>query len=103
MLTCPSLHYLLLNKFSKSIFCCPKTIFSILILVAVGCTPQLFWAKPGAQPGDFEEDTEQCHALLLASQNQQEGSQFPAFPFKIGNKAMEQCLMDKGWILAEKP
>ena len=80
-----------------------KGILSVFLLLTVSCTPQLFWAKPGAQPGEFEEDARQCREALIANPEHQGSSDILSLKFGISEDAMEQCLMAKGWVLAEKP
>jgi hypothetical protein len=80
-----------------------KGILSAFILLTVGCTPQLFWAKPGAQPGEFEEDTRQCRETIISGSGPQGTSDALTLKIGISEDAMEQCLMAKGWVLAEKP
>ncbi len=69
----------------------------------VGCAPQLFWAKSGARPGEFDEDLSQCRDTILpGSGHEGHGEGFP-LTLRISDDALEQCLMAKGWVLAEKP
>ncbi len=88
---------------SKHFFFWRVGILSAFISLTVGCSPQLFWAKPGAQPGEFEEDARQCREALIANSGHQSSSDILSLKFGISEDAMEQCLMAKGWILAEKP
>ena len=92
-----------MNDPDKPYFFWHKEIFSAFILITIGCAPQLFWAKPGAQPGEFEEDARQCREALIANSGHQSSSDILSLKFGISEDAMEQCLMAKGWILAEKP
>jgi hypothetical protein len=87
----------------KHIFFWRKGILSVFILLTVGCTPQLFWAKSGAQPGEFEEDVSQCRETIISNSGQQGTSKPLSLNLKVSEDAMEQCLMAKNWILAEKP
>jgi hypothetical protein len=80
-----------------------KKILTASILLTVGCAPQLFWAKPGAQPGEFEVDASQCREALISNSGHQGTPKTLSLKFGISEDAMEQCLMAKGWILAEKP
>jgi len=88
---------------SKHFFFWREGILSAFIFLTVGCSPQLFWAKPGAQPGEFEEDARQCREALISNSGHQSSSDILSFKFGISEDAMEQCLMAKGWVLAEKP
>jgi hypothetical protein len=87
----------------KHFFFWREGIFAAFIFLMVGCAPQLFWAKPGAQPGEFEEDARQCREALIANPEHQGSSDILSLKFGISEDAMEQCLMAKGWVLAEKP
>ena len=80
-----------------------KGILSSFILLTVGCTPQLYWAKPGAQPGEFEEVASQCREAIISGSGPQETSDPLTLKVGISEDAMEQCLMAQGWFLAEKP
>jgi hypothetical protein len=80
-----------------------KKILTAFILLTVGCAPQLYWAKAGAQPGEFEKDASQCREALISNTGQQGMLENLSLKFGISEDAMEQCLMSKGWILAEKP
>lgn len=75
----------------------------IFILLLVGCAPQLYWAKSDARPGEFEEDARQCREALISNSGHQGMLENLSLKFGISEDAMEQCLMAKGWILAEKP
>jgi hypothetical protein len=81
---------------------CLWKVSTAVILLTVGCAPQLFWAKSGARPGDFEEDVSQCKASLTSGSREENSETFP-LTLRISDDALEQCLMAKGWILAEKP
>ena len=87
----------------KTFFPWSKRILSVYLLFMIGCAPQLFWAKPGAQPSEFEEDARQCREALIANPEHQGSSDILSLKFGISEDAMEQCLMAKGWVLAEKP
>ena len=78
-------------------------MLSTFILLTVGCTPQLFWAKSDAQPGDFEVDVSQCRETLISGSEDQRMTEAFSLKFGVSEDAMEQCLMAKGWFLAEKP
>jgi hypothetical protein len=87
----------------KPFFFWRKGFLAAFIFLTVGCAPQLFWAKPGAQPGEFEEDARQCREALISNPEYQGTSDILSLKFGISEDAMEQCLMAKGWVLAEKP
>ncbi len=76
---------------------------AFLIILTVGCNPQLYWAKSDARPGEFEEDVNQCRQTLISGSGDQKFSEILSLKFGISEDAMEQCLMAKGWFLAEKP
>ncbi len=78
-------------------------MFLAIMLFSAGCTPQLYWAKPGAQPGEFEEDVKQCRRDVISGSDQHGFSEALTLTFKPSDEAVEQCLMTKGWVLAEKP
>ena len=80
-----------------------KKILSVFIILTVGCAPQLYWAKSNAQPGEFEDDMSQCRQTLVSGSGDQRISEALSLKFGISEDAMEQCLMAKGWFLAEKP
>jgi len=87
----------------QSFFFWYKGVLSVFILLTVGCAPQLFWAKADAQPGEFEEDARQCREALISHSGHEKTSDPLSLKFGISEDAMEQCLMAKGWVLAEKP
>ena len=76
----------------------------LFFLSVVACSQPLYWAKPGAQSGDFERDTTECRRTIAS-----EGSQGMMSPTQlnpaigISQSAVEECLGTKGWFLAEKP
>ena len=76
--------------------------FTILFLLNA-CGPELYWAKPGAQPGDYDRDVVDCRRQLA-------GAKGPGFSpsslnpaYGIPQSAIDQCMGQKGWYLAEKP
>jgi hypothetical protein len=91
-----------MSDLSKHFFC-RKGMLSGFILLTVGCTPQLYWAKSDARPGEFEEDANQCRQVLMSDPGEQGFSETLSRVFKLSEDAVGQCLMAKGWILAEKP
>lgn len=80
-----------------------KEILSVFTILMVGCVPQLYWAKPDAQPGEFEEDVRQCRQTIMSDTGDQGISETLSHVFKLSEDAVGQCLMAKGWFLAEKP
>ena len=92
-----------MNDSFKPFFFWRKGILSAFILLTVGCIPQLYWAKPDARPGEFEEDVKQCRQELMSDPGAQGFSKNLSRLFKLSEDAVGQCLMAKGWILAEKP
>ena len=80
-----------------------QEILFALILLSIGCTTQLYWAKSDAQPGEFEEDVRQCRQSLISNPDEKGISGTLSRVFKLSEDAVGQCLMAKGWFLAEKP
>lgn len=80
-----------------------KGMLSGFLFLTIGCTPQLFWAKSDAQPGEFEEDVKQCRESLISNPDDHGISETLSHVFKLSEDAVGQCLMAKGWFLAEKP
>ena len=75
-----------------------------LVLSLVACSPKLYWAKPGAKPGEFERDVTDCRRALAAERSG--GGLAPAQlnpAVGISQVAVEECLGAKGWFLAKKP
>ena len=70
--------------------------------VLYGCGPELFWAKPGAEKEEFEQDLRACRETLI---NEVQYSETSLNPLSRGitDDALAQCLNSKGWFLAEKP
>lgn len=79
-----------------------RILFAILLLT-IGCTPQLFWAKSDAQPGEFEADVRQCRETIISDSEHRSTTEALSLKFGVSEDAVEQCLMAKGWFLAEKP
>lgn len=76
---------------------------SILLLWGIpACSAGLYWAKPGAEKGEFERDLRSCRETIL---NEVEYSEMSLNPLSRGitDDALAQCLNSKGWYLAEKP
>ena len=73
------------------------------ILFQGGCAQPLYWAKPGAQPGDFDRDVKECQQILGIVGNP--GSRYSVLDpsFGTASNTIEQCLADRGWYLARKP
>jgi hypothetical protein len=80
-----------------------KGVLSFFIILTVGCVPQLYWAKSDAQPGEFEEDVSQCREIIISGSEDKKTTEALSLKFGVSEDAMEQCLMAKGWFLAEKP
>ena len=68
-----------------------------------GCGPELYWAKPGAKPGDYDRDVVDCRRQLAGAKGAgfSPSSLNPAYG--IPQSAIDQCMGQKGWYLAEKP
>jgi hypothetical protein len=80
-----------------------KEMLSGFLLLTMGCTPQLFWAKSDAQPGEFDVDVRQCRERVTSDSEHQSITEALSLKFGVSENAIEQCLMAKGWFLAEKP
>lgn len=65
------------------------------------CAPDLYWAKPDAGEGEFEQDLRSCREILINEVH----SETSLNPFSKGitDDALAQCMNSKGWFLAEKP
>jgi len=80
-------------------------VLAVFGFLLFGCTEPLYWAKSGAQAGEFERDIVTCQEELGVPIGGKGGKGFSVLDPKIGTAsvAMEQCLADKGWFLARKP
>ena len=67
------------------------------------CGPDLYWAKPGAKPGDYDRDVIDCKRALAGSQGGGYSASSLNPAYGIPQSAVEQCMGQKGWYLAEKP
>jgi hypothetical protein len=74
-------------------------LFSLLISA---CGPDLYWAKPDAGEGEFEQDLRSCREILI---NEVQYSETSLNPLSRGitDEALAKCLNSNGWFLAEKP
>ena len=72
----------------------------ILLLLHVSCSSQLYWAKPGAKPGDFDRDVVECRRSLAGGSGGL-GALDPVIG--VPQSDVDQCLSKKGWYLAKKP
>ena len=77
-----------------------SAIILIIFFSLTACSSKMYWAKPGAKPGDFDRDVVECRKTL-AGANGGGVSLNPAYG--IPQSAIDQCLGQKGWYLAEKP
>lgn len=68
----------------------------------MGCGTDLYWAKPDAVEGEFEQDLRVCRKILI---NEVQYSETSLNPLSRGitDEALAKCLNSKGWFLAEKP
>ena len=75
---------------------------SLFFLFLSACAPDLYWAKPDAGEGEFEQDLRSCREILI---NEVEYSETSLNPLSRGitDDALAQCMNSKGWILAQKP
>ena len=78
---------------------------SFLVFIQGGCAQPLYWAKPNAQPGEFEREVRECQEHLSMEEGSTGAFNFHSFSASIGTDsvALEQCLAEKGWFLARKP
>ncbi|MDR4495950.1 MAG: hypothetical protein AB7P17_01395 [Nitrospirales bacterium] len=67
----------------------------------LGCGTDLYWAKPDAVQGEFEQDLRVCREALI---NEVQYSETSLNPLSRGitDEALAKCLNSKGWFLAEK-
>ena len=75
---------------------------SLVFFCLSSCTPNLYWAKPDAVEGEFEQDLRTCRELLINDVQYSETSLNP-LSRGITDEALAQCLNNHGWFLAEKP
>lgn len=74
---------------------------SLFFVFFSACAPDLYWAKPDAGEGEFEQDLRSCREILINEVH----SETSLNPFSKGitDDALAQCMNSKGWFLAEKP
>lgn len=74
---------------------------SLFSMFLSACAPDLYWAKPDAGEGEFEQDLRSCREILINEVH----SETSLNPFSKGitDDALAQCMNSKGWFLAEKP
>gem|GEM_PF-2509843 len=75
---------------------------SLFSLFLSACGPALYWAKPDAAEGEFEQDLRSCREILINEVQYTETSLNP-FSRGITDDALAQCMNSQGWFLAEKP
>jgi hypothetical protein len=75
---------------------------SLFSLCLSACAPDLYWAKPDAGEGEFEQDLRSCREILINEVQYSETS-FNPLSRGITDDALAQCMNSKGWILAQKP
>lgn len=68
-------------------------------MLHVSCSSPLYWAKPGAEPGDFDRDVIDCRRSLATGS----GGGLLNPVIGIPQSEVDLCLSKKGWFLAEKP
>ena len=78
---------------------------SFLVFFQEGCAQPLYWAKPNAQAGEFEQDVTECRQRLNLPEGNTGTFNVHSFSATLGTDsvAIEQCLAEKGWFLARKP
>ena len=69
-------------------------------MLHVSCSSPMYWAKPGAEPGDFDRDVIECRRSLAAGSGGR-GALNPVIG--IPQSEVDLCLSKKGWFLARKP
>lgn len=72
----------------------------IFLLLHVNCSSPLYWAKPGAEPGDFDRDVIECRRSLATGSGGR-GALNPVIG--IPQSEVDLCLSKKGWFLAKRP
>ena len=72
----------------------------IFFLLPVSCSTPMYWAKPGAEPGDFDRDVIECRRSLAGGSGGR-GALNPVIG--IPQSEVDLCLSNKGWFLARKP
>ena len=90
-------HYPLKTLFALSVF------FPVIGFSLTACSSPQYWAKPGAQPGDFDRDVIDCKRALAGSQGRGYSSSSLNPAYGIPQSAVDQCMGQKGWYLADKP
>ncbi len=93
----PSRFFIIRNRFGSF---GRSLLISLLLLPA--CAPNLYWAKPGAAEGEFEQELRTCRELLI---NEVQYSETSLNPLSRGitDEALAKCMNSRGWFLAEKP
>ena len=78
---------------------------AIGLVLCVGCSEPLYWAKPNAQEGEFEQDSTDCRRVVESQQNEANPLGLPTISASVGTDSvpLERCLADKGWFLTRKP
>ena len=76
--------------------------FFIPFFFILGCGPDLYWAKPDAVEGEFEQDLRSCREMFIDEIQYSETSLNP-LSRGITDEALAKCLNGKGWFLVEKP
>ena len=74
----------------------------VLSVCLSACAPNLYWAKPDAAEGEFEQDLRTCREILINDVQYSETSLNP-LSRGITDEALAQCINSQGWILAQKP
>ncbi|WP_447964443.1 hypothetical protein [Nitrospira sp. Ecomares 2.1] len=74
------------------------SLFSVFLSA---CSPELYWAKPDAGEGEFEQDLRSCREILINDAHSE--SSFNPFSKGLTDDALAQCMNSKGWFLAQKP
>jgi hypothetical protein len=82
-------------------FCFTLLGLSLWSLLISACGPDLYWAKPDAAKGEFEDDLRTCRETIINDVQYSETSINP-LSRGITDEALAQCLNSKGWFLAEK-
>lgn len=74
------------------------------VFFLISCSEPLYWAKPGANAGGYEQDVTECQQSLGMNEGDMGAFNVHSFSASVGTDsvAMEQCLAEKGWFLARK-
>ena len=84
-------------------FCALGFLIFLFGFLLPSCSSPQYWAKPGAKPGDYDRDVVDCKRTLAGSQGGGFSSASLNPAYGIPQSAVDQCMGQKGWYLADKP